>query len=182
MGTVRTPIPAKLFVGMIAQDIGLFTACTERLTAVYGDVDIRSDILSWEHSDYYRVEMGSNLRRVFIFFDRLIDPGALSSVKHFTAQLEREHTISALSGSHRTINLDPGYVTEAKVVLATTKDFPHRVYIGRDIYAESTLHYSKHSGTYMPVEHTYPDFRSQYCRDLFSKAREKLRRTLHEDS
>jgi hypothetical protein len=94
-------------------------------------------------------------------------------------QLEEELSRLAASPSRRAVNLDPGYLTEAKVVLATTKDFPHRIYIGERIYAESTLHYSKNSGTYVAVDHTYPDFRSQYCRDLFNKAREKLRTKLH---
>lgn len=179
MGTVHAPMPAKLFIGMLAQDTGLFQTCTKRLVDAYGQVDMRSEVLPWEHTDYYREEKGSDLRRVFIFFDRLIDPGELPSIKHFTVQLEQEHASTDASGSHRRVNLDPGYITEAKVVLATTKDFPHRIYIGENLYAESTLHYSKHSGTYLPVEHTYPDFRSQYCRVLFSRAREKLRTQLH---
>ncbi|NTW58310.1 MAG: DUF4416 family protein [Nitrospirae bacterium] len=178
MGKLHAPIPAKLFVGMISRDPGLFQTCTERLAGAFGPVDIRSEILPWEHSDYYRDEMGTDLRRKFIFFERLIDPGDLSRIKLHTMQLERELSLVA---AKRAVNLDPGYITEAKVVLATAKDFPHRIYIGEGIYAESTLHYSKNSGSYIAVDHTYPDFRSQYNRDLFNKAREKLRTTLHSE-
>jgi len=179
MGKVHAPIPAKLFVGMLSQDCGLFEKCAERLADAYGPVDMQSDILPWDHSDYYRGEMGADLRRVFIFFERLIDPGELAAIKHFTLQIEHDLSRAEASGTHRRINLDPGYITEAKVVLATTKDFPHRVYIGRSIYAESTLHYSKNSGTFLAVEHTYPDFRALSSRDLFNKAREILRTRLH---
>jgi hypothetical protein len=178
MGNVHPPIPVKLFVGMITGEEGLFQTCTERLAEAYGHVDLRSEVLPWAHSDYYRDEMGADLRRMFIFFERLIDPGALSSIKHDAMRLEHELTISAASRMRRRINLDPGYVTEAKVVLATTKDFPHRLYIGGNIYAESTLHYSKGSGTYLAVDHTYPDFRTPYCIDLFRQAREYLRARL----
>jgi hypothetical protein len=173
MGKVHTPIPVKLFVGMLYQDVGLFKTCGERLIGVYGPVDMQSDVLPWDHSDYYRGEMGANLQKVFIFFERLIDPGELAAIKHFTLRLEQEFALTDASRTH------PGYITEAKVVLATTKDFPHRVYIGGSIYAESTLHYSKKSGAYLAVEHTYPDFRSLSCRDLFNKAREILRTRLH---
>ena len=179
MGMVQAPIPSKLFVGMLSQEAGLFDICSERFTGAYGPVDLRSNILPWEHSNYYRQEMGANLRRVFLFFERLIDPGDLAAIKHYSMQLEKELSCSDASGTHRRINLDPGYITEAKVVLATTKDFPHRVYIGGNIYAESTLHYSKSSGTYLAVEHTYPDFSSPYSRDLFNNARKKLRKELH---
>ena len=179
MGKAHAPIPSKLFVGMLSQDIGLFEHCVDRLISVYGPVDLRSEILPWDHSDYYRDEMGPGLRRIFFFFTTPIDPGDLAAIKHYSIQLEQELTRTDISGTHRAINLDPGYITEAKVVLATTKDFPHRVYIGRHIYAESTLHYSKTKGSYLAVEHTYPDFRIQYSRDLFNKVRELLRTNLH---
>ena len=178
MGKLHAPIPVKLFLGMLSRDPVLFQTCADRLAVAFGPVDMQSEVLPWEHSDYYRDEMGTDLRRRFIFFERLIDPGDLSRIKRRTIQLEEELSPMAASTSRRTINLDPGYVTEAKVVLATTKDFPHRIYIGEGIYAESTLHYSKNSGTYLAVDHTYPDFRSPYCRDLFNRARDKLRAKL----
>jgi hypothetical protein len=178
MGKLHAPIPAKLFVGIISRDPELFQICAERLVGAYGPVDMRSEVLPWEHSDYYQNEMGTDLHRLFLFFERLIDPGDLSPIKLYAIRLEEELSRPVESKSRRTVNLDPGYVTEAKVVLATTKDFPHRIYIGGCIYAESTLHYSKNSKTYLSVDHTYPDFRSQYCRDLFNGAREKLRAKL----
>lgn len=175
MGTARLPLPAKLFVGMIAGDDSLFAECTRQLAARYGPVDLQGEVLPWEHSDYYRKEMGPDLRRIFVFFEHPIDPGDLAGIKHYTMQLEQDHSRSDTSGTHRRINLDPGYITEAKVVLATTKDFPHRIYIGRNIYAEATLHYLKASRSFRPVEHTYPDFRSVYSIELFNRAREMLR-------
>ena len=178
MGKLHAPIPAKLFIGMISRDRGLFQTCAERLAGTFGPVDIQSEVLPWEHSDYYQDEMGTDLCRMFIFFERLIDPGDLSRIKRHSMQLEEELSSMMASTSQRKVNLDPGYITEAKVVLATTMDFPHRIYIGEGIYAESTLHYSKDSGTYIAVDHTYPDFRSQYSRDLFNKARDKLRTAL----
>jgi DMSO/TMAO reductase YedYZ molybdopterin-dependent catalytic subunit len=77
------------------------------------------------------------------------------------------------------INLDPGYVTEAKIVLASTKDYSHRVYLGSGIYAEVTLHYAARVKTFLSFEHTYPDFRTKESLDMFNRAREILRTTLH---
>ena len=179
MGKAHEPRPAKLFVGMLSQDTGLFHTCAVRLTAIYGPIDMQSDVLPWDHTDYYQHEMGTSLRRAFVFFERLIDPGDLASIKKATIRLEQELSRSDSSGTRRRINLDPGYITEAKVVLATTKDFPHRIYIGENIYAESTLHYAKNSRSFIPVDHTYPDFRSLSCRELFNRARANLRNKLH---
>lgn len=178
MGQPLLPLPVKLFVGMIAGDAGLFPLCRERLMTMYGPADLQSDILPWDHSSYYRKEMGTGLCRMFLFFERLFDPGALAGIKLETIRLEGELSRSGPGGARRTVNLDPGYITEAKVVLATTKDFPHRIYIGDRIYAESTLHYSRSERAFIPVEHTYPDFRTPYSIELFGRARELLRSDL----
>lgn len=178
MGQPRLPLPVKLFIGMIASDTGLFARCTEQLMKLYGPVDLQSEILPWDHSNYYREEMGFELKRKFVFFERMIDPGALSGIKRETIRLEAEHSLSGSGSARRTVNLDPGYITEAKIVLATTKDFPHRIYIGDCIYAESTLHYSRTERSFIPIEHTYPDFRTAYSIALFGRARERLRSDL----
>jgi hypothetical protein len=178
MGQPLLPLPAKLFVGMIARDTRLFARCAEDLEKTYGSVDLRSDILPWDHSSYYQAEMGTGLCRMFVFFERLIDPGELSRIKRDTIRREDAFARSGFGETRRTVNLDPGYLTEAKVVLATTKDFPHRIYIGDCIYAESTLHYSRSERSFIPVEHTYPDFRTAYGIGLFGRARERLRSDL----
>jgi hypothetical protein len=178
MGNFHAPLPVKLFLGMITREPELFTECTRLFAQEYGPVDLVNIVLPWDHSDYYQAEMGSGLLRSFIFFDALVDPGLLSAVKHHAIRIEATYSEPSSAGTRRRINLDPGYLTEAKVVLATTKDFPHRIYIGESIYAESTLHYHKDSRSFQPVEHTYPDFRTEPCLRLFTEARKHLRSRL----
>ena len=178
MGHPRNPIPVKLFVGMLSPEVGLFDICRELLCAEYGPTDHRSETLRWDVTNYYRDEMGSGILRKFIFFERLVDPGMLSSVKLLTNSIEARFSVTSGTTVRRRINLDPGYVTEAKVVLASTKDFSHRVYQGDGIYAEVTLHYSTRKRTFLSFEHTYPDFRTKESLDLFNKAREMLRTKL----
>ena len=178
MGNLHAPIPVKLFVGMISREPELFTECTRLIAQEYGPVDLVSSVLPWDHSDYYREEMGTGLLRLFIFFENLVDPELLVTAKHHAIKLEGTFSEPSAVGTRRRINLDPGYLTEAKVVLATTKDFPHRIYIGRGVYAESTLHYHKDSRSFQPVGHTYPDFRTEYCLKLFNGARDALRSRL----
>jgi len=177
MGKLLPPIPVKLFLGMISPDPGLFTECTRLFAREFGPVDLVSSVLPWDHSDYYREEMGTGLLRMFIFFEPPTEPEQLVAVKHHAIGIEASFSEPAAAGRRR-INLDPGYLTEAKVVLATTKDFPHRIYIGRGVYAESTLHYHKDSRSFQPVGHTYPDFRTEYCLKLFNGARDALRSRL----
>jgi hypothetical protein len=178
MGKLLAPKPVKIFLGMISREPELFTECTRLFAQEFGPVDLLSSVIPWDQSAYYQEEMGTGLLRMFIFFGPPADPELLAAVKHHAIRVEASFSEPAAAAVRRRINLDPGYLTEAKVVLATTKDFPHRIYIGRSIYAESTLHYDKHKRSYQPVEHTYPDFRTEYCLKLFNGARDILRSRL----
>jgi hypothetical protein len=176
MGNIHLPKPVKLFVGMLSPDPGLFDACADFLRSEYGPIDYRRGPEAWNFTDYYHEEMGADLFRTFIFFERLMDPGKLPGIKHLTNRLEERFAIRQGDASRRRINLDPGYVTEAKVVLATTKDYAHRVYIGQGIYAEVTLRYQ--GERYTPLDTTYPDYQTNESIDMFSRARELLRASL----
>ncbi len=173
MGIIRMPRPAKLFVGMLSSDSALFESCSRMLSSAYGPVDHESAVRRWDFSEYYRQEMGPALLRKFLFFEHPIDPGLLASVKRFTNDLEGRFSAHSETGLRRRINLDPGYVTEAKVVLASTKDYAHRVYLGEGIYAEVTLRYQ--GGRFVALDTTYPDYRTEESLESFKKAREMLR-------
>jgi len=178
MGEIRKPLPVKLFVGMLSPEPALFDVCAEILREEYGPFDCRSEVLPWDKTDYYRDEMGAGIVRTFIFFERLFDPADLPKIKLFTNGIEKDFAAQEGTVLRRRINLDPGYVTEAKVVLATTKDFAHRVYIGSSIYAEVTLTYSAQDRRFTSFDYTYPDFRTDAYRTMFQKARESLRAAL----
>ncbi len=178
MGVIRNPIPVKLFAGMLSPEPALLVDCTGLLCEAYGPLDYESDVMLWDTTDYYRDEMGPVIYRKFIFFKELADPGALAAVKRFTHGIEERYALRMPSAVKRRINLDPGYVTEAKVVLASTKDFSHRVYIGENIYAEVTLRYSTKERSFTACDHTFFDFRTETYRLLFNTARSLLRKEL----
>jgi hypothetical protein len=178
MREIQPPIPVKLFIGMLSPEPALFGACTDILCRGYGPIDYQSEIAPWTNSDFYRVEMGPGILRKFIFFERLMDPGDLSAIKNNTVRIEKSLADESGTRARRRINLDPGYVTEAKVVLATTKDYSHRLYIGKGIYAEVTLRYGNKERSFTPFDHTYLDYRSEKYRTMFNMTRELLRTAL----
>ena len=163
---------------MLSPEPALFDACRGLLCAEYGPLDYESDVMPWDTTDYYRDEMGPAIYRKFIFFEEPADPGTLAAMKKFTHGLEERYSASLPSGLRRRVNLDPGYVTEAKVVLASTKDFSHRVYIGESIYAEVTLRYSSKERSFTACDHTFFDFRTETYKLLFNTARDLLRKRL----
>lgn len=176
MGTIRQPFPVKLFVGMLSPDSDLINTCADLLRSEFGTIDHRSEPAPWEYTDYYHEEMGTGLLRTYIFFERLMDPGKLPGVKRFTNRIEERFALRTERTLRRRINIDPGYITEAKVVLATTKNYAHRLYIGEGIYAEVELRYQ--GGRFMPSDTTYPDYLTNESIEMFNKARELLRAAL----
>ncbi len=179
MGETRTPLPVKLFIGMLTARPELFASCAGNLCERYGPIEYESPARPWDITDYYREEMGSGIQRKFLFFERTMDPGLLPAIKQFTNSLERAHGVPENTRLRRSINLDPGYITEAKVVLASTKDFSHRLYIGDSIYAEVTLRYQAKERSFLPHEFTFPEFRAQAYLDLFNRMRDSLRLALN---
>ncbi len=145
---------------------GLFGEARAALVKVYGPVDHISPLWPFDFTSYYAEESGEGLLRQFLSFAELIDPGKLAEIKLRTNQLEQEHA----SGGRRQINLDPGYVDLSKLVLATTKNHQHRIYLGRGIYAEVTLRYTRKS--FRPWEWTYPDYRTNHYVEFFNQVRE----------
>lgn len=179
MDKVFIPKPVKLFIGMLSQEISLFDEVGRRLKEIFGPIDLESPVWDWEHTDYYLKEMGRGLKRKFIFFQRLINPEGIAEVKLKTIDIEGKYK-KELWGfkSGRRINLDPGYLELAKMVLVSTKDYSHRIYLGKSIYGEVTLIYS--GNTYQSLPYTYPDFRTQEYLDIFKKARNIYKRGLEE--
>jgi hypothetical protein len=169
--TVPThPERVTLIVGMLSSKPELFDEAETELAARYGPVDLRSAVMEFTYTDYYEREMGRDLKRKFVSFEQKIDPGRLAAIKIETNEMERR-----LAERHpfvtRPINLDPGYVCGSKLVLASAKDRSQRIYLGQGIYAEITLDFRKHR--FVPVETTYPDYRSPEYIDFFARVRER---------
>jgi hypothetical protein len=178
MAAPREPEPVKLFVGMLSAFPETFEAVAAPLAEAFGPVDLRSDVWPHEFTDYYEGEMGGPLKRAFVAFEQLIDPGTLAEVKLRTNEIERDLAGRGRWPVARPVNLDPGYVTPAKLVLASCKDYTHRVYLGRGVYAEPTLAYAK--GRWRDYEWTYPDYRAAEYHAFFDRLRAQLTDRLRE--
>ena len=159
MGAIHPAERAKLVVGMLAASEHAFELARQALCGCYGPVDLESPIIPFTFTTYYDEQMGPNLLRKFLAFERLIDPAILADVKVRTNRLEGELAAWISTAVPRPLNLDPGYVTPAKLVLASTKDFSHRIYLRDGIYAEVTLHYEK-GGTFRSWPWTFPDYKT----------------------
>ncbi len=169
MGIIRPVEQVKLFTALLFGSEDVFNSAREKLSSAFGPPDMASPVWPWDHSTYYEKEMGTDLKRIFIFFKRPVTPDQLADVKNITNEIEESFSVNYGKLARRPINIDPGYMTLAKVVLASTKDYAHRIYVGKGIYAEVTLFYQ--DKTFQPLPHTYPDYRSGEYVALFNAAR-----------
>ncbi len=169
MGTVREPKPVKLIASLLTGKPHLLAGVRQTLSQALGPIDFASELLPFDHTDYYAHEFGLGLQRQIVTFARLVDPGDLSAIKRKTNEIERD---MALDGD-RQVNIDPGYVSLGKMVLASTKNHAHRLYLGDGIYGEGTLTYQ--GGRFRAWPWTYPDYASDcYCA-LFDQIRERYK-------
>ena len=172
MWTLNKPEPVKLIIGILAADEQCLTAAGDRILSEFGASDLISDIWSFTQTDYYADQAGEHILRQFVTIDKLIDPGELAAIKHKTNEMEQTLAAQLDVGLRRPVNLDPGYIELSKLVLASTKNFSHRIYIGDNMYAEVTLTYSK--GTWIDYRYTFADYKQGKYHDFLSKARERL--------
>ncbi len=170
MTIARPPEPATLVVGMLSGDVTVLDAAEAELAAAYGPIDLRSPDIDFDFTDYYEPQMGKGLRRRFVSFARKIDPADLAAIKRRTNDIEAAFARRS-AGVPRPLNLDPGYVCASKLVLASTKDHAHRIYLRDGIYAEITLSFRGKS--FVPLETTYPDYRSAAYLEFFTRVRQR---------
>lgn len=168
MGTATFPPPVKLIIALMGRDLHVLESTRVALSERFGLIDAVSEVYPFTFSDYYTDEIGDGLIKQFISFSNLIDPVQLVDVKLMSNAMEQA-TPRPDGRAGRAVNIDPGYITAAKLILATTKDYSHRIYLGKGIYAEVTLQF-RH-GTFIPFEWTYPDYRTVMVLTYFSHVR-----------
>ncbi len=178
MWDLNEPKPVKLIMGMLGADQACLEAGVDTIHSLWGDVDFTSDVWPFDQTDYYRGQTGDSILRQFISMQALIDPGDLAAIKHQTNRMERDLAASLAGPLPRPLNIDPGYIEPAKLVLATTKNYSHRLYIGDRMYAEVTLIFDK--GQWCSLPYTYPDYRQAHYHRFFDKVRARLLEQLRE--
>jgi hypothetical protein len=173
MGETREPAPVLLLIAASSRHEEALAWGLRQSEREFGPVAAISEAFDFNETDYYAAEMGAGLKKQFWVFATPIDPSRLAAIKLTTNFWEAEYAGLKTHAEPRPINLDPGYLTLAKLVLASTKDHAQRIYLSHGIYAEVTLQYR--SGGWQPLPWTYPDYRRDDFQAFFTASRELLR-------
>lgn len=175
---VRIKNPQKVLpvVGLIFIEGFEIEPVLEELKNDVGDVVLKSEILPFTHTHYYDEEMGDSLIREWLVFGELLVPDVLIHLKHRAHEIENNY-LNEKGG--RKVNIDPGLLSLSNLILASTKNYSHRIYLGNGIYGEVTLVYKNHY--FNPLQWTYPDYREKKALDFFCEARKILKDKLIEE-
>jgi len=172
MAHAAAPEQVRFFAGVLAADTDCLAAAREALAREWGPIDLASDILPFRYTDYYAREAGPEIVRAFFAFQTPGDPGDLAARKRRANALEQELAAGLACAYPRPVNLDPGYLTPDKLVLASCKNFAHRIYLADGVYAEMTLSFRR--GRFQALPWTFPDYASGDYDPFFLALRARL--------
>lgn len=173
MGKIKLPEKAKLFFAIMYADDGIYKSALRDLNKEFGENDEESKPFEFNMTQYYEGEMGKGLLKRFVTAKELIDKERLAEIKILTNSIEDRY---AGENRSRTINIDPGYITHSKLVLATTKNYSHRIYLRDGIFAEVTFNFRKNSIEFN--QWTYPDYKLPAATEFFVEVHRKYMEVL----
>ena len=173
MGEINHPKSVLLMTAVFSRHDDAFDWVRAKCEAAWGKIALESERFEFVETDYYADSMGANLQKQFWAFEQLVDPGEVARVKLQTNAWERELAAELRFEDERPVNLDPGYLSLAKLVLASTKDHAHRIYVSDGIFAEVTLAYRDKQWQSRPW--TFPDYKRHDYHGFFDECRGYLR-------
>ena len=167
LGKLKIPKPVKLICAVTLSEEIDYLEINSILEKNFGKIDLQSEIFNFIHTHYYEKEMGKELKKYYMSFAELISAEKTPEIKIKTNKIEKGFS----NNNKRKINLDPGYIEKPKLILLSTKDFSHRIYLGSGIFGD--LQYRMVGGQYQFNEWTYPDYKEEKVRHFFRRVRDR---------
>jgi hypothetical protein len=174
MAAAREAESVLMFIGALAADARALSEAKVALGREFGPASVEMPPAPFVFTQYYRRELGPTPLRAFFGYDSPFPPDGLAGLKTATNAIEGELAARIGPPWPRPVNLDPGYLAPDKIVLASAKNFSHRIYLSMGVYAEVTLQYAK--GRFVPLPWTFPDYASGIYFGFFSGLRGLLMR------
>lgn len=118
--------------------------------------------------EYYSKEMAGELGRFLVITQNVYSRSELLKSKLLSLEWERKFAVQ----EKRTVNVDTGFLSLENFLLATTKNYSHRIFIGDDIFADLTFEF-KH-GKFQALPWTYPDYQDPQKLSFLTQSRNRL--------
>ncbi len=176
MGKIKKPYKVKLVISLLTNEEDYITSSTKELEKNFGEIEEISEKFIFNHTTYYEPEMGKGLFRKFVVIKPLKDREHIADVKIITNSIEDKFSVDG----KRKINIDPGYISLENFILFTTKNYTHRIYLEKGIFADLTLIFQNKN--FQPLQWTYPDYSEEIIRNYFKKVRDRYKEQLKNEN
>ncbi len=163
------PLPARLLISVIYREEKDFDRSLAQIASRLGDIARTSVPFPFDRTAYYEREMGTPLLRRFVLMKDAVSRDELASAKLAAEAIENECSVNG----KRTVNIDPGLLADENFILATGKNYSHRIYLRDGVFADLALVYER--GEYRALPWTYPDFASPEIRAFLTGLRREAR-------
>lgn len=164
----RDPLVKKVLALLVPRGRAeIFNAAKKMLEDAWGEPERVSPMFPFIWTNYYE-DIAPELDRCFFSYPGLYPMSKLPEWKTLTCGLERK------TGETRRVNLDPGTLDGARLLLASTKGQAHRIYLKDGIFAEVTL--CRRKGRWESFFYTFPDFKSGAYDEWLETVREDWKR------
>ncbi|HQH27703.1 MAG TPA: DUF4416 family protein, partial [Oligoflexia bacterium] len=180
MGRLANHLPVMPVTAIFSRHQDALNWAKEQAVMHWGPLALESSYLPFDNTRYYAHEMGADLLLQLVAFAQFIPPPELVTRKLTANSLEEACAATHSFPEKRPVNIDPGYLTLGKFVLATTKDAAHRLYLGQGIFAEVTLHYAHGAWQHFPW--TYPNYQQEAYQSFLLDCRRYYREHLNPDA
>ena len=159
----------KLIIGFIYNSDEVYKQALKIMVEKFGPYDFETEEFSFteEFSSYYDEELGGAAKRKILSFERLVNPEDQADIKTFTNSVEADFSIDG----NRKVNLDPGFLSHGRLLLATTKKTGFRIPLKDGIYTELTLFYAR--GEWQKLPWTYRDYQSKRVQSFLTDVRRR---------
>ncbi|MDO4576247.1 MAG: DUF4416 family protein [Planctomycetia bacterium] len=172
MGTIHQPPLVLPITAVFTRFPASLEWVKEKITANWGKIVLESPAYPFEQTGYYDATMGTGLRKIFYAMEPAMEASRLVEMKHQSNAWEDAYAECFPQDVSRPVNIDPGYIDLGKLVLASSKDFAHRIYMADGIYAEITLFFRR--GKWCGHDFTFPDYRAETYHPFFDQCRQRL--------
>jgi hypothetical protein len=175
MAHAKPAPPALLLAAVFSSQRSAIEWSRQQMDTHWGKIGLFSPCFEHAETEYYADEMGGDIVKQFFVVDEIFDPAALADRKLQSNSWEQELSASGKYSLARPVNIDPGYVTMGKLVLASFKDRAHRIYLRDGVFAEECLYYV---AGWQARPWTYPDYQRAEFQEFFTQVRERLKQII----
>ncbi len=136
---------------------------THILEEKFGEIKTKSEEYDFNFTDYYEGEFGTNLKKIFIIFEKPIEKQDLITIRERTGEIEQELS----KNNKRSVNIDPGHISRSELILATKKGKNWKEPLSNEIYAHKLLEFKDNE--VISFYHTFTDYKLKQNIEFFKK-------------